>query len=125
MLMWFPMLFIAIVNGALREFTFGKVMPELRAHQLSTLIGSILIGSFIWFVLSILPPASIGQALFIGVIWLCFTVTFEFFMGLVLLHKPLSEVIHDYNLFAGRVWVLFLILLVVAPLLFYIIHGAA
>ena len=34
------MLFIAIANGALRQFTFGRVMTELRAHQLSTLIYS-------------------------------------------------------------------------------------
>lgn len=51
--MWVPMLFIAIANGALRQFTFGRVMPELRAHQLSTIIGSVLIGSFIWFVISL------------------------------------------------------------------------
>jgi hypothetical protein len=119
------MLFIAIANGALRQFTFGRVMPELRAHQLSTLIGSVLIGSFIWYVISRFPPSSNSHAILIGVMWLCFTVVFEFFMRLVLSREPLSRVLHDYNLVAGRVWVLFLIWLVVAPLLFNIIHGAA
>lgn len=51
-LAWVPMLLIAIANGALRQTTFAKVMPELRAHQLSTLIGSVLIGLFIWLVLA-------------------------------------------------------------------------
>ena len=32
---------------ALREFTTAKVLPELRAHQLSTLIRSVLMGFFI------------------------------------------------------------------------------
>nr|WP_320192500.1 hypothetical protein [uncultured Desulfobacter sp.] len=119
------MLFIAIANGALRQFTFGKVMPELRAHQLSTIIGSILIGSFIWFVISFFPPASGKHAVMIGVIWLCLTVVFESFMGLVLAREPLSKVLHDYNLFEGRVWALFLIWITVAPWLFLIIQNPA
>ena len=123
--MWVPMLFIAIANGALRQFTFGRVMPELRAHQLSTIIGSVLIGSFIWYVISHFPPTSNNHALLIGVIWFCLTVVFEFFMGLVLSRKPLSKVLHDYNLVEGRVWVLFLAWITVAPWLFYIIQDAA
>jgi hypothetical protein len=50
-LAWFPMLVIAGANGALRQLTFAGVMPELHAHQLSTLIGSVCIGIFIWFVI--------------------------------------------------------------------------
>ena len=55
---WIPMLVIAIANGALRQLTFGKTLPELRAHQLSTVIGAILIGFFIWTVFRFWPPAS-------------------------------------------------------------------
>ncbi len=113
------MLMIAIANGALRQATFGKVMPELRAHQLSTLIGSVLIGLFIWLVIRVWPPSSGRQALQIGFVWLLLTVAFEFFMGLVLAHRPLAQVLQDYNLLAGHVWVLFLIWLTIAPWLFY------
>jgi hypothetical protein len=37
---------------------------------------------------------------------------------LVLAHRPLSQVLQDYNLLAGRVWVLFLIWLTLAPWVF-------
>lgn len=47
---WVPMLLIAIANGAFRQLTSSRVLPELRAHQLSTVIGSVLIGLFIWAV---------------------------------------------------------------------------
>jgi hypothetical protein len=124
-LAWFPMLLIAVANGALRQMTFAKVMPELRAHQLSTLIGSVLIGVFIWFVIRTWFPLSSGQALVIGLVWLLLTVAFEFFMGLVLAHRPLSQVLHDYNLMAGRVWVLFLMWLTVAPWVFFRLRHAA
>ena len=46
-LAWIPMLFIATGNGILRQSVFAKKMSELRAHQLSTATGSVLIGLFI------------------------------------------------------------------------------
>lgn len=63
-LVWVQMLFIAVANGALRQLTFEKVMSELHAHQLSTAIGSVLIGLFIWIVVRIWPPASARRALY-------------------------------------------------------------
>ncbi len=124
-LAWVGMLVIAVTNGALRQTTFAKVMPELRAHQLSTLISSVLIGLFIWVVIRRWPPSSGHQALLIGLVWLLLTVSFEFFMGLVLAHRSLAEVLHDYNLLEGRVWVLFLIWLTLAPWAFFRLRGPA
>jgi len=112
------MLVIAVANGALRQLIFAKVMSELRAHQLSTLIGSMFMGLFIWLIVNIWPPSSGHQALLVGLIWLGLTVAFEFFMGLVLQHRPLAQVLDQYNLFAGRVWVLFLLWITFAPWLF-------
>lgn len=118
-LAWIPMLGIAVANGAFRQFTFAKVMSEPHAHQLSTLIGSVCIGAFIWFVVRKWPPASSRQALLIGLVWLLLTVTFETFMGLVLQHRSMQDVLYEYNLFAGRVWPLFLVWLGVAPWTFF------
>jgi hypothetical protein len=123
-LAWFPMLVIAVANGAVRQLTFAKVMSEPHAHQLSTLIGSLCIGAFIWFVVRTLPPSSSRQALFIGLVWVLLTVTFESFMGLVLQHRPVQEVFSEYNLFAGRVWTLFLVWLGVAPWIFFRLRRA-
>ncbi|MCX6850932.1 MAG: hypothetical protein NTY98_18630 [Verrucomicrobia bacterium] len=120
-LLWFVMLIIAIGNGVLRETTFGKRMTELRAHQLSTLIGAVLMGVFIRFVIQEWPPSSGGAAFTIGAVWLCLTVVFECFMGLVLRKRPLAEVLADYNLLAGRVWVLLLLWIMVAPWLFFVL----
>jgi len=121
-LLWFVMLVIAIGNGALREMTFGKVLPELRAHQLSTLIGAVLMGLFIGFVIHAWPPPSSSSALAVGGVWLCLTVAFECFMGLVLRKRQLAKVLADYNLRKGRVWVLFLLWLMVAPWIFFVLR---
>jgi hypothetical protein len=125
LLAWLALLVIAVANGALRQFTFGKHMSELRAHQLSTFIGAVLIGVLIWLLVRKWPPSSGRQALLVGLMWLVLTVAFEFFMGLVLAGRPLSQVLHDYNLFAGRVWVLFLVWLAAAPWVFYRLRDAA
>jgi hypothetical protein len=118
------MLVIAVANGALRELIFAKVMSEPRAHQLSTLIGSVFMGLFIWLIVHIWPPSSGHQALLVGLIWLGLTLVFEFFMGLVLQHRPLAQVLDQYNLFAGRVWVLFLTWITLAPWLFLRLQNA-
>lgn len=118
-LMWFAMLAVAIGNGALREATFARSLPELRAHQLSTFIGAAAMGVLMWFVIVRWPPSSGREALVIGVLWLALTVAFEFFMGLVLRKRPWAEVIGAYDLRRGRVWVLFLLWITVAPWLFY------
>jgi hypothetical protein len=123
-LAWIPMLLIAVANGALRQLTFAKVLPEPQAHLLSTLLGSAFIGMFIWFVVRAWPPSSGRQALLIGLIWLLFTIVFESFMGLVLQGRTLMQVLHEYNLLAGRVWVLFLVWLAIAPWIFFRLRQA-
>lgn len=113
------MLLVAIANGALRQLTFGKVMPELHAHQLSTAIGSVLIGLFIWAVVHLWPPASARQALSIGLVWSFLTVVFEFAFGRFGMHHPWSQLFNDYNVVEGRVWVMFLLWLTLAPYVFF------
>jgi len=118
-LAWFPMLALAVANGALRQLTFGKRMSELRAHQLSTGIGSFILGGFIWFVIQSWPPASSSQAVSIGLIWVALTVAFEFAMGRFLRHRPWQQLLQDYDLAAGRVWSLLLLWIGLAPYLFF------
>jgi len=118
-LMWFAMLAVAIGNGALREVTFGRSMPELRAHQLSTAIGAVAMGVLMWFIIVKWPPTSERAALGIGVLWVSLTVAFVFFLGIVLRKRPWAEVIGAYDLRRGRVWVLILLWITLAPWLFY------
>ena len=118
-LFWFALLAVAIGNGALREQTFARSLPELRAHQLSTAIGAAAMGVLIWFIMLKWPPGSGREALLVGLLWLSLTVVFEFFMGIVLRKRPWAEVIGAYDLRHGRVWVLLLLWIAVAPWLFY------
>jgi hypothetical protein len=120
-LAWFPMLILAIANGAVRQAIYARRMPELRAHQLSTAIAAVIFGAYIWFVIRNWPPVSMQQALQVGLLWLALTIAFEFFMGLVLARRPLNEVLRDYDMTRGRVWVLLLLWITLAPSLFHLL----
>ena len=115
LLAWIPMVFIAVANGALRVLTFGKVLPDLRAHQLSTAIGIVILGLYIWAVIRRWPPSSAEQARRIGVVWVLLTVAFEFVFGRVVMGNSWSRLLQDYNLLQGRVWLVFLAWLATAP----------
>jgi hypothetical protein len=118
-LAWFPMVAIAIANGVVREAWYGKYLSELAAHQISTLIAVILFGVYIWFILRIWGPASAAEAIRIGLLWLAMTVPLEFLFGHYVAEHSWERLLHDYNLLAGRVWLLVLVWVTVAPYLFF------
>ena len=122
-LAWLPMVLIAIANGALREGWYGKYLGELQAHQISVVSGVLLFGIYIWAVIRIWRPESTGHALGIGLMWLVLTGTFEFVFGHYVRGISWSTILHDYNLFSGRLWVVVLVWVTVGPYVFYRLQG--
>jgi len=116
---------IAVANGALRELTFGKLLSERGAHQLSTATGAVALGFYIRAVVRAWPPRSPRNALAVGLLWLALTVLFEFAFGLVVLHRSWDALLGDYDLAAGRVWALLLAWVALAPLFFRPPGGAS
>lgn len=121
-LAWLPLVAIAILNGALRQFTYGQILSELTAHQISTLTGIILFATYIFFITKIWRIESTTQAVTVGMMWLVMTILFEFIFGHYVMGQPWEKLFHDYNIFEGRVWILVLIWTTFAPYVFYRIH---
>jgi hypothetical protein len=116
---WLVMLIVSVANGAVRDFTYGKYISELHAHQLSTLSGMVLLGAVIFSFVHLWPPASARQAMFIGLIWMLFTVAFEFIFFHFVAGRPWAELLANYDLLHGRIWVLLLAWIALAPYLFH------
>ncbi len=116
---WLPMVLIAILNGALREMLYKPSLGDLRAHQLSTVLGVILLGVYIWFLVRRWHVETSSEALRIGLAWLLLTVAFEFGFGRYIMGRPWETLLHDYNLSEGRIWIAVLIWVTIAPLVFY------
>lgn len=115
LLFWLLLAIVAIGNGVLRQVTYGPYMPELAAHQVSTVTGILLIGGVVWMLNRHRPIGSANEAWIIGLCWLLMTVIFEFGFGHYVAGHSWSRLLADYNLFAGRVWSLFLVWITVVP----------
>ena len=118
-LAWVPMVPIAIVNGFLRQAWYGKYIGNLAAHQISTLSGILFFGIYIWAVLHRWRPRSRSQAWSVGLTWLALTVAFEFLFGHYVAGHSWNRLLDDYNLLEGRVWLLLLAWVTIAPVVFH------
>jgi hypothetical protein len=118
-LAWIPMVFIAILNGIFRESVLSRRLSELRAHQLSCLTGVLLLFGYTWLLSLKWPLETRTQSLTVGVIWLLLTVAFEFSFGHYVAHHSWEKLFQDYNILAGRLWVLVLLGVGLLPLIVF------
>lgn len=118
LLLWFPMLLLAVLNGTARDLWYKKFTGELAAHQFSTISLILLFGIYIYLVLSRFPPDSETQSILIGLLWLILTLAFEFGFGRYR-GNSWTTLMGDYNIMRGRIWILIPIWITVAPYIFY------
>jgi hypothetical protein len=119
LLVWLVMLVVSVFNGVLRDFTYGRHMPALQAHQLSTLGGILLLGGVIYLYQQRWPFASTRQAWQVGLFWMALTVAFEFLFFHYVGGHSWEVLLANYDMSAGRLWPLILLWVAVAPYLFY------
>jgi hypothetical protein len=123
LLTWLPMLPLAIANGFAREVWLAEKMGALHAHQLSTATCTALFLVYMYLLDLFFPLPSVGAALKIGGIWLGLTVAFEFLFGRYAGGHSWRHLLADYNIFAGRVWVLVLLTVMFGPALIVLIRS--
>ena len=114
---WFAILVVAIANGAARVDLLIPWFGEELGHVLSTLSLCLLIFAVTWASIAWIGVSSRNDALRIGALWLAMTVAFEFLGGHYLFGTPWPQLLADYNIVRGRIWVLVLVTTAVAPLL--------
>jgi branched-subunit amino acid transport protein AzlD len=116
--LWVVMAIVAILNGVFREIVLIPRVGDYIGHVLSTglLLTAILVLSFAYFHRT--PIEYTRPELFaIGILWALLTVGFEFLVGYVE-GTPVSVTLAQYNLFAGQVWIVVPLTLLLSPLLF-------
>lgn len=119
LLSWFLLAVVAIINGIVRQSTYGKSISELAAHQISTATGVLATGVVVWLLSRAWPLESSSQAFIIGLCWFLFTIIFEFGFGHFIAGHSWQKLLADYNVMNGRVWSLFLIWVAVMPYVFF------
>mgnify|MGYP006301699031 CR=1 FL=1 len=119
LLAWAGLIPVMIANGVARESLYGPRVGDLAAHQISTGIGIVLLFAYVWFVLPRLRVRSPGEAWSIGLVWVALTIAFEFLFGRFVAGHSWGHLIRDHNVFAGRIWALFLLATLTMPRLIY------
>lgn len=115
LLYWFLLMLLAILNGTVRIKLIIPFTGLTIGLAISTLLLCALILGAAWVGIRWLGPADAKQAWGIGLLWLVMTLGFEFGAGHFLFKKPWSELLYDYNIAQGRIWVLVPIVTTLAP----------
>lgn len=121
-LAWFPMLVIAILNGAARDFLYKEKLGDMKAHQVSTITGIVIFTFYVYLIDWLWPFTSASQSLLVGTLWVLMTIIFEFGFGHYIMKNPWKKLLYDYNILEGRIWSLFLLFLFLIPWTIYIIN---
>ncbi len=112
---WFLCMFGAIANGTLRQFVINPAIGAAWGHVLSTVLLCAIILTITWLCIRWIAPADAGQAWAIGAVWLVMTLAFEFGMGYFISRLSWAEMLAQYNLLKGQVWVFVPIITLIAP----------
>src|SRR5687768_18187927 len=112
---WFVLLIIAVLNGAVREALIVPRVGRGAGHVISTVMLSTAIMFAAWASISWIGARTAADAFVIGLAWLTLTVAFEFGAGHYLFRTPWEELFADYNIVEGRIWIVVLVATLVAP----------
>jgi hypothetical protein len=111
---WLLLLVIASLNGWFRETVLISALHETGGHVVSSLLLSVAIAGCTYLAIRWIAPRRPLDAARVGTLWLLLTLAFEFgFGGAQGLSWP--EMLRDYDVASGRIWILVLLVIAAAP----------
>lgn len=113
---WPLFLVCAVTLGAVREGLVEPALGEQAAHVVGTLLFITVMLAIMWVLVDKISGSIRRLDLWlIGVMWTGMTVCFEFGFFHFVAGVPWEKLLADYNLFAGRLWVLVLLTTLFGP----------
>jgi hypothetical protein len=117
LLIWLLLVLIASINGFIRVAWLIPTVGDYWGHVTSCITLSALIGIITWSTIAWIAPLTATDAVQIGAVWVTMTLAFEFLAGHYLFQAPWHQLLADYNLAAGRLWILVLLTTLVSPMI--------
>jgi hypothetical protein len=113
-LVWLLFGVVAFAMGGLRQAVLVPRFGEHAAHQLGSVLVAVVIGIIaVWFTRKVGPTTS--EALTIGALWVAMSVAFELGFFHFGMGEPWGNLLRDYNVLRGRLWLLVLGVQLVTP----------
>jgi hypothetical protein len=120
---WGLLLVLAVLNGGVRDTWLSPVLGDTIGRAISSVLLALLILLATWLTIRWIGPTTPGQAMRVGALWVALTLAFEFGVGHYGFGKPWAELLADYDLLRGRIWILVLLATFVAPMLTFTRRG--
>ena len=117
------MLVVASVNGAIREALLIPAIGVIAGRAISTVALCVLVLLLTWLTIRWIGPRSNGDAWIDGGLWVALTLAFEYLAGHFLFGDPWSQLLEEYDVFRGRIWILVLVTIAIAPRLCARVRG--
>ena len=112
---WLGAPVLAIVNGAARELTYKEQVGESTANQISVAPLIALLALYFWAVQRQWPLAARRDALSMGAVWVVLSVLFEFGFGHYVEGDSWADLLQNYDVTAGNLWILILLWIAAGP----------
>jgi len=115
---WLLLLVVAFGAATLRVKLLEPRAGEQTAHVIGSLAVAAVFGALIWVLAPWIVPGLDPQHLFfVGAGWTLATIGFEFGFGRLVMGHPWSRLLADYDLRAGRIWSLVLMVILLMPMM--------
>lgn len=115
---WPVFLVTAVSLGAIREAVVAPTIGEHAAHIVGTLAFVAVMLAIMWlFVTEIRAAVQPTDLWLIGLMWTAMTACFEFGFFHFVAGVPWEKLLADYNIFAGRLWLLVMLTTLCGPAL--------
>ena len=106
---------LAIVNGAARELAYKDRVGDSTANQISVAPLIALLALYFWVLQRRWPLATTRDALSVGAIWVVLSVLFEFGFGHYVEGDSWADLLQNYDVTSGNIWILILLWIAVGP----------
>lgn len=116
-IVWLVLILAESLNGTVRMLWLVPTLGDLRAHQLSFVMGAVLILTIATLFVRWLHASRVSQLLSVGVLWLVLTVVFEIVLGRFILGYSWEQIAADYNVLQGGLMPFGLVWLTLSPLI--------
>ena len=120
---WLLILCLAVANGALREAVLIPSLGGASGLVLSGVMLCVCVALVAYVLVRIEQGISVKQSAFVGILWLCLTLAFEFGFGRYIQHKPWPELLAAYTFNGGNLWPVVLLVTLLAPYWATLVHA--
>ncbi len=115
LVVWLVIIVAEILHGIVRAVVLVPIVGEFRSNQIGVFTGSLIILVIAWLSVRWIGASRRSDLMMVGALWLALTLAFELLFGRLIMKHSWQRLLADYNVLAGGLMPLGLLVLLFAP----------